>query len=228
MSNSGQKKGRNQLDYSTKVEIIRELEQGKRQVDIAKQRNLPTSTVQDISKNREKILETFTKVAPVMQKVRLASFPKTEEALSIWFDDKRARNVPISGPVLIEKAKEFAQRFQEVDFKGSQGWLQNWKKRHNVAFSIISGEAGAVNDETVDTWLTKVWSVLKVGYAPEDIFNCDETGLFYKALPNKTFHKKGTRCTGGKLSKERVTVLLACNATGTEKLKPLVFGDWQG
>jgi hypothetical protein len=28
-------------------------------------------------------------------------------------------------------------------------------------------------------------------YEPKDIANCDETGLFFQALPNKTLYLKG-------------------------------------
>ena len=27
-------------------------------------------------------------------------------------------------------------------------------------------------------------------FKPEDVFNCDETGLFYQALPDKTLERK--------------------------------------
>jgi len=42
-------------------------------------------------------------------------------------------------------------------------------------------------------------------------------------LPDKTLAPKGEACKGGKLAKERITVMLACSSTG-EKLKPLVIG----
>ena len=57
-------------------------------------------------------------------------------------------------------------------------------------------------------------------YEPKDVFNCDETGLFYRALPDRTLAQKGDKVKGGKQSKERLTVLFACSFTG-EKLKPL-------
>ena len=44
----------------------------------------------------------------------------------------------------------------------------------------------------------------------KDIFNADETGIFFKALPNKTLEFKGNDCKGTKLSK-------AMNSRPTER-----------
>lgn len=61
-------------------------------------------------------------------------------------------------------------------------------------------------------------------YEPRNIFNADETALYFKCLPDKTYEFKDEKCHGGKHSKERVTVLLATNMTGTDMIKPLVIG----
>ena len=58
-------------------------------------------------------------------------------------------------------------------------------------------------------------------YDLRDIYNADEFGLFYQQLPTKSFHLKGERCAGGKLSKVCLTGLAASNAAG-EKL-PMFF-----
>jgi hypothetical protein len=55
------------------------------------------------------------------------------------------------------------------------------------------------------------------------VFNADETALFYRILPNRSFVVKGQECRGGKQSKERLTLLLCCSASG-EKLTPLIIG----
>ena len=39
-------------------------------------------------------------------------------------------------------------------------------------------------------------------YKACDIFNAEETGLFYKLMPNKTLQLKGEKCHGGKKSKD--------------------------
>jgi hypothetical protein len=57
-------------------------------------------------------------------------------------------------------------------------------------------------------------------YSASNVFNFDETGLLYKALPNRTLAEGKVK--GKKLSKERMTLGLACNADGSEKLKMVV------
>jgi hypothetical protein len=64
-------------------------------------------------------------------------------------------------------------------------------------------------------------------YAPENIFNMDETALFYNAQPKRTLAIKGERYHGGKAYKDKVTVLLCCNADGSEKLRPLIVGKFE-
>jgi hypothetical protein len=43
---------------------------------------------------------------------------------------------------------------------------------------------------------------------------------------DKSLNIRGEACTGGRKSRERLTVLLCCNAEGTEKLAPLVIGKF--
>jgi hypothetical protein len=61
------------------------------------------------------------------------------------------------------------------------------------------------------------------GYEPKNIYNTDESGLFFRLPPNKTLSLKADPCNSGKNSTERITVLLACNANGTDKLPPSVI-----
>ncbi|XP_065896365.1 tigger transposable element-derived protein 2-like [Dysidea avara] len=61
------------------------------------------------------------------------------------------------------------------------------------------------------------------GYSLDQIFNCDETGLYYRCLPDKTlasaFEK---RAEGRKKAKDHVTANACANLTGSIKL-PLLF-----
>ena len=54
------------------------------------------------------------------------------------------------------------------------------------------------------------------------LFNVDETGIFWKHMPNRTYITKEKSARGHKVSKERLTLLLGENAAGNVKLKPLL------
>jgi hypothetical protein len=45
-------------------------------------------------------------------------------------------------------------------------------------------------------------------YERRDVYNADETGLFFNVLPERTLAYKGETCHGKKHSKDRLTVLL--------------------
>ena len=49
----------------------------------------------------------------------------------------------------------------------------------------MSGESGDVNEETVTAWRERLVTLMH-GYSPEDIWNEDKTGCFFRALPDKT------------------------------------------
>lgn len=120
------------------------------------------------------------------------------------------------------KALEIAKKLNCESFTASNGWLSRWRKRYNISFKQISGEAASVNEVDVCQFREKLPHLLH-GYKPQNIYNLDETGLFFRALPNKTLALKSETCHGGKLSKERLTVLFCVNMAG-EKEKPLVIG----
>ena len=140
-----------------------------------------------------------------------------------WFRAARAKNIPLSGPVLKQKALKIAADLGHKEFEASTGWLTKFKDRHMIAFRIISGESASVQQQAVDTWTQNLLSEILNKHAPEDIFNADETGLFYQALPSKSLVIKGDSCSVGKGSKVR-TELVCANMTGDRKLPLLVIG----
>ena len=87
-----------------------------------------------------------------------------------------------------EKALEIAGCLDCDEFKTSNGWLDCWKKRYNVRQMQVSGESGDVSGATVDSWKKRLPHILQ-GYSAEDIWNLDETGCFWRALPDKGFNQ---------------------------------------
>ena len=92
-------------------------------------------------------------------------------------------------------------------------------------FKEVSGESQKVTQEMTALWEETTLPTILARYELQDIFNADEFGLFYQALPSKSLHFRGKRSAGGKHSKVRLTGMAASNALG-EKLPMFVIGKY--
>ncbi|CAB4480798.1 unnamed protein product [Rhizophagus irregularis] len=81
----------------------------------------------------------------------------------------------------------------------------------------IHGESESAPLASLPEERTKLQQLLS-RYTLDQIYNIDETGLFYRMSPSQTLSTKPV--PGRKKDKTRITVLLGANATGTDKLKP--------
>lgn len=121
-----------------------------------------------------------------------------------WIKRVRDYNLPISGPLIQEKAAEFAKSFG-LTFQASSGWLEKFKSRNGIVEKIISGESAAVSEVDREHYRTNILPSLLKKYDSKDIFNADEFGLFFKCSLDRILTFNGDTCHGGKKSKERVT-----------------------
>ena len=154
---------------------------------------------------------------------RSTDYAEVNDAMYKWYCLARQRCIPLSGPLLQEEALLIARRIDpNTSFKASNGWLDSFKKRHNIKQMAISGECADVQEETVAGWHERVKFIMK-GYQPQDVWNTDETGCFYRTLPNKTLADMKKECRGGKMAKERLTIAFFVNAAG-EKEPPVIIG----
>lgn len=151
----------------------------------------------------------------------------TSEALFMWFSQQRSKGMPISGPMLQEKAIYFCQKMKEDDnFSASTGWLNRWKKRYGVRQMTICGEKLSADFEAANEFRTELNNLMvNENLTEEQLYNCDETGLNFKRLPTKSLVSRNEKSAPGfKPSKERLTVMCCSNASGTHKLRLLVIG----
>jgi hypothetical protein len=124
------------------------------------------------------------KTRQLEKKMKLGEYSDIESCLLKWFQQCLDKKIPINGPILREKAEEFGYKLGHVNFKASSGWLTNWKNRNNVVFKQVCGESGAVDVQKCSVWINNLPKLIE-NYSPDDIFNVDETGLFFKYLPEK-------------------------------------------
>ena len=156
------------------------------------------------------------------KRARLSQLKNVDEATYELYQKARSKNIPVTGPMLPEKAKRVNEELGDVTFKASNGWLDRFKKRYNITSKVIIAEAGSVSEETLASWKERLPSILS-GYTPANVLNMDETGQFYRALPNRSLAEMSKQCTGGQKSKERMTCTFFVNAAGGRE-EPIVIG----
>ena len=120
-----------------------------------------------------------------------------EKALFIWFKQKLENGIPISSPILKAKTLELHKQFQELysnsspgtvrtEFNASQGWFSRFCQRHNIKQLSLQGEKLSADQPAADKFIPEFKQVIDDGgYKLEQVFNCDESGHYYKLLPMK-------------------------------------------
>ncbi|CAM4843328.1 unnamed protein product [Rotaria magnacalcarata] len=88
-----------------------------------------------------------------------------DEVLFEWFTAQRAKHIPISGPLLQEKARQISEEFglQPDEFKASNGWLENFRNGHMIGYRQISGESASVCTTTTEEWKHRLLTIIN-GY----------------------------------------------------------------
>jgi hypothetical protein len=116
---------------------------------------------------------------PSAKRHKVVKDPATDSALLEWFLRYQHRTT-ITDALLMEKARQFHRELAptiEIDF--SPGWLAKWKSRNNISLTQRYGEEASVDMEAIASALPHLRELLKE-YDPSNIFNMDETGLFYR------------------------------------------------
>nr|CAG8464280.1 2914_t:CDS:2 [Entrophospora candida] len=145
--------------------------------------------------------------------------PELEHALQEWCLHSQG-HIHLTDLILIEKAKTFAKMLNIPDdtLSFSTGWFQSFKNRNNLKRYQLHGESGSADISAIENALPNLKTVIST-FKSEDVYNMDETGLLE---PDKTLATK--QLEGKKKDKQHLTVVLCCNADGTDKLEPLIIG----
>lgn len=229
---SGKNQPKSSLNLKQKLDILTKLDKGVQGNVLAAEYGVTKSTITYIKKQKNDILSSVSNTNKDAQQKRLrkSEFPEMEEKLYTWFRDQRERNCPINSVLLKAKAKDlFAKLYPDQkaeSFQASDGWFHKFKKRFNIRFLKVCGEKLDCDQAAVRPFLNRLNAKIEeMGLTKEQIYNGDETGLFFRVLPENTYVSENEKSAAGhKKSKERVTIMLCSNATGTHKVKPLVIG----
>lgn len=212
------------LTLSKKVELINAVESGQHSKSfIAREFGVAKSTVSDVLKKKDRIVEAYevSCFGTERKRLRTSSYADVEESLLRWLKQARTGGVAITGPVLQSKGRELAILLGHPDFVCSKGWLHRFKSRNGIVFRHRQCNGESVSNSSGDDWLSGRLPRLLIEYSPQNVFSAGEAGFFWKALPESV-----SRITGGDgiEAMERFTILVCTSMTGEEKLPLLVVG----
>jgi len=122
------------------VKVIRGIERGERKDNMCREFCLVNSTLQIIWENRTKIISAVEQNGWRIRRFRKPERSDVDEELLKCFKQKRGDNVPLSGSIIMTKAKEYAKRFNDEKFVCSAGLVDRFKLRH-ISFGKVSGGA---------------------------------------------------------------------------------------
>lgn len=187
--------------------------------------NVNESTVRSIKKSEEKIRNSISSTSLSTKIVRDPVLEKMEAELTTWIEDCDKRAIPLTNVIIREKAKLLYQDCKQCEgylqnshFQASEGWFHKFKMRRSLHNIQIDGEAASKATLTITNPEDFIKFIADGKYKPEQIFNADETSLFWKRLPNKIHISK----TLAEFN-DKVTLLLCSNASGDCLIKPLML-----
>lgn len=223
---------RKRLAIEDKVHIIGLSKKGSSVKALATQYGIGEQTVRDILKSEDKIFNfvstsNSSKAFKKKKSMKTSTWEDLDRALLQWFNQERSVGTPINGVILGEKAKFFHDQLGlEGEFNASGGWLWRFKNRYGIREISIQGEKLSADNDAADEFQREFKEFITAkNFTEEQIYNADETGLYWKCLPTRTLaseHEK--QAPGAKPSKERITLMLCANAAGTHRLKLAVIG----
>jgi len=142
--------------------------------------------ISDWLKNEAKWRTEFTSsggLSHSVKRVRQTLHPEVTEMLDLWVSKAMADKLLLTGEILRQKWRTFADLVgvpEDERLALSEGWLSRYKARNGLKQMKRHGDAASVALDTVNKEQLRIQELIKKhGYKPCDIFNADETALFY-------------------------------------------------
>lgn len=227
-----------QLSIKDKLKIIEKLERGVKPALISAEYGIAKQTISDIKKSKEKLVKyvcdsdaekkqtEYKKAGLDRTRVQYGRSEKLEEAVMKWYRQQIGVGVAVRGVELKHAAKKLSEQMGHENFCASDGWLFRFRTRFGLKNTRMCGEASSAPADEVIPFRQKLLKIMDdEALLYSQLYNFDETGLVWRALPTNTQASKAIGdVRGRKLDKQRISVLVGANADGSHRLTPIVVG----
>ena len=83
--------------------------------------------------------------------------------------------------------KKHSEESEGMSFNAIHGWFYAFKARANLHNVKVSGEAASEDTVAAREFPETLREIIDEGtYLPEQVFNVDETGLYWKRMPDQS------------------------------------------
>uniref|UniRef100_A0A671Y3U3 DDE-1 domain-containing protein n=1 Tax=Sparus aurata TaxID=8175 RepID=A0A671Y3U3_SPAAU len=197
------KRQRKMLTIAQKVGLLDMLKEGKSYAAVGRHYGINESSVRYKKKEENNI--------------------RTTAAISFNKDAKRVVTVRNKTIVRMESEQDDADprpltstfHAEPSPFNASKGWSEKFQKPFGLKSVSLQGEATSADTAGAEAYVNNKFKVIieEGGYKPEQVFNMDVTGLFWKRMPSRTFIMQDeAKAPGFKAQKDRVTLVMCGNA----------------
>lgn len=199
MSKESKKKQekRKVISLETKIKILDQLSKGERVMEVAKLYSMNEATIRTIKKNESSIRKSVASGSGTSYSttsyVRDIVIETMEKALIIWIEDQTLKRIPIDTNAITNKALRIYAKIknqlpstssaekQKPSFSASHGWFERFKQRHSLHNLKLKGELASGDVNAAKEYPEKLAEIIAANsYTPDQVFNADESGLFWK------------------------------------------------
>ncbi|GBM38509.1 hypothetical protein AVEN_24599-1 [Araneus ventricosus] len=108
------------LSIKEKILILHEMDKGVKKKDISLKFGIPPNSLSTIIKNRDEI-QNYKSSNSCSKRLKTYVYEAVDETVLKWIHTMRDKNVPISGPFIIENALQFVKALGYEECRGSNG-----------------------------------------------------------------------------------------------------------
>ncbi|KAG3245704.1 hypothetical protein PI124_g9544 [Phytophthora idaei] len=202
------------VDYSHKREIIERLAQEPK-VDKVIKALYPNITEAE-RKRKQKQIFTYKKQAAFIMAVcdegtrHLENYRRrgdatilsaeAENGIVLWLNTMRKEGCPVSAKLLELKALEVAadERISTEVFSASYSWRRRFMRRHRLSICARTrqGQTTPADAATAKTKFRGDVRAAIIEHNIRNVFNADQTAVFFEYLPRKTISTRGEKQYG--------------------------------
>ena len=225
-------RGEKKVEILTYVENHPHASQG----EVGRKFGIGQSSVSTLIKNKAAIRELAAGGQVGVKKNRTSNCVSLERGLESFYEACQSKELKsITYDMLICKGQEIADELLKREIveaknlpSSDMGWksyVQRFLSKRNIKSRKTHGEAADADTAAAESFFSEVWPEIFDGVDrdPSRVWNMDETGLFWRALPRRTLARADACVSGSKIQKDRITLATAVSMTG-ERLPLLGIG----